>query len=223
MSFPSICATLQGYDRPFLFCLTSRGFYSEINHLLNAVLYAMIIRRRLVVDASPFADGAIVWPDLFNSSLPSASADVLSRIPPDWRITGHLHPGFQKIARTVGRWHRCRRFFLSSAYGFYRNVFAAKRKLAQQLCQPGSSLKVPKPGDLPEPYAAIHVRRGDKTGGDGADGRLVVEGAKIPLQIYLSIVRRKEPHVRRLFFMTDDHAVVAGLKSLAPDMEIDTF
>jgi|LakMenE01Jun11ns_1017448.scaffolds.fasta_scaffold9688224_1 hypothetical protein len=55
------------YGDPFVFCLTGRGFYSEVNNLINAVLFGIVKKRRLYVDESRFAYGSLQWADFFEA------------------------------------------------------------------------------------------------------------------------------------------------------------
>jgi hypothetical protein len=209
------------YSNPFLFSLTSRGFYSEINNLLNAILFGLVTKRRLYVDQSGFADGHLIWSDLYGSHLPLSAGDIQGSIDHLWMITGVKSAGFKVLSGRISSWHHFRRFFLSRSYGFYMNVFAAKRHLARQFCRPVTHLEWP--GSLPVPYAAIHVRRGDKLQGYTWRGNLIVEGENISLRDYLSIIRRKAPHLQSLFVMTDDYQIVEDFRSIDPSLDIFTF
>jgi hypothetical protein len=59
------------------------------------------------------------------------------------------------------------------------------------------------------PYAAIHVRRGDKH----------KEAATTELTAYLDALAQHRPNLRRVFVATDDFAVVRELRHLRPDWE----
>jgi hypothetical protein len=196
---------------PFVFCLTGRGFFSEVNNLLNAILFGIVKKRRLFVDQSRFAYGSLKWDRLFDSALPLINEEGAIHIEKDWIISNFKSPGFQSICTHLKDWHRRRRFFLSRSYGFYANVFMAKRDLARLFCQPVSqnrySLQIPKP------YAAIHVRRGDKVDGFNWKGRFIVEGEDIPIENYLHTLTTIMPGVKNLFIMTDDYRIVESIRS----------
>lgn len=211
------------YSNPFLFSLTGRGFYSEINNLLNAILFGLITKRRLYVDQSKFADGGLKWADLYQSDLPWPTKDVQDLIDPQWIIEGVGSEGFWYIRDFInGRYHD-KRFFLLRSYGFYRSIFAVKSHLACQFCQPVTPLDWPE--DLQVPYAAIHIRRGDKVKGYilPRSGNLIVEGEDVLLSDYLSTIHRQAPHLRSLFVMTDDYQVVNELQDMNPSLNIFTF
>ena len=211
-----------GYGDPFLYSLTKRGFYSEINNLLNVVLYGLVSRRKLIIDQSHFAGGDLVWSDLYKSDLPLLEVDSYKSIHPAWIITGHSSPGFKEIGSSVRRWHRYKRFFFLKPYGFHKNVFAAKRYLARSLCQPLRPAK--ETYTLSGDYAAIHIRRGDKVNGYiSSSGNMIVEGDDCPLGDYLACIRNTSPSVKLIFVMTDQYEVVQSLRSMAPELEIFTL
>jgi hypothetical protein len=208
-------------SHPFLFSLTSRGFYSEINALLNAILFGLATRRRLCVDESVFSGGHLRWSDLYRSDLPWASGDPEEVADPRWRSTGVESTGFWTVHRLVGRWHRYRRFFLSRSFGFQSNVFQAKRHLARQFCQ--ALMPHAEPASLASPYAAIHVRRGDKVKGYLLGKTLRIEGEDVPLTDYLAILRHRAPQLKNLFVMTDDHQVLDDLRALDPGLTVSSL
>src|SRR6516164_421004 len=82
----------EGYGSPFVFHLSYRGFYSEVNNLLNAVIYGLGNRRRLIVDESEWCGGR--WTDFYTVSLPDAPASVVSTVPEEWVINSVFHPHF---------------------------------------------------------------------------------------------------------------------------------
>lgn len=211
------------YSNPFVFSLTSRGFYSEINNLLNAILFGLITKRRLYVDQSSFAGGDLKWADLYQSDLPWVTKDIQDLVDPRWIIEGVEGTGFWDISSFINERHRNRIFFLLRSYGFYGGIFAAKRHLAHQFCQPVVPLNWPE--SLQLPYAAIHVRRGDKIKGyiSPRSGELIIDGDQVILDEYLSILRRRSPHLKSLFVMTDDYQVIDELQTIDPNLNIFTF
>lgn len=209
------------FPNPFLFALTNRGFYSEINNLLNAILFGLATKRRLFVDQSGFADGQLQWSDLYSSELPWSTIEHRPKIDSHWMSLGVQSEGFEAINAPVNRWFRWRRFFFSRSYGYLGSTRAAKGYLARLFCRP--RVLLPCPGSLSTPYAAIHVRRGDKVAGYDADGRFLVEGDDVPLVSYLQLIRKKAPKVRNLFVMTDDYRVIQGLRSIDETFQIHSF
>jgi hypothetical protein len=78
------------------------------------------------------------------------------------------------------------------------------------------TLKEPLIGD---PFAAFHVRRGDKTGGYVVGTERVIEGESTPPSTYLRLLRRNAPDIRTVFVMTDDYRVVDGFRIAYPQYD----
>lgn len=209
-------------SKPFLFGINGRGFYSEINNLLNAMLFGMVEKRRICVDQSRFSYGSIKWSDIFTTNLPSSFECDTRAVASSWKVYNHKSPGFSIISERINLWHRKRRFFASRSYGFYRNVFQAKRTLAMAFCKPRAD-GPPPPPLAPYPYVAIHVRRGDKIDGFRAGRRLAAEGENVPVEKYLSIIDERLPKIKNLFVMTDDYRVIEEIQSARPGLKIYTF
>ncbi len=206
---------------PFRFSLTSRGFYSEVNNVLNAIAYGLVKNRRLLVDETRFGDGLLSWSDFFKNPLPSNPTKLNHPIPWKWEVSHCLTPGFMRIQARVKAWHKYHRPFCMQKFGFYRNYFSLKRQLAGYFCRP--SMAISNPMLEHGPYAAIHVRRGDKTEGYVSHGKFIIESEIAPLQDYLNLVRKASSGVRRVFVMTDDFSVFAQLKDLFPELEFETL
>ena len=92
------------YGRPFIFKLTQRGFYSEVNNLLNAMIFGLAKGRRLIVDESDFE--GLMWSDFFTSSLPTAPQHIIDRVPEPWVIDGSRTYQFWSIWKFVVKRHR---------------------------------------------------------------------------------------------------------------------
>jgi hypothetical protein len=202
----------QSYGSPFVFKLTQRGFYSEVNNLLNAVLFGLAKRRRLIVDESGFEGQN--WTDLFTADLPIAPSSLKSTILKEWCVDGVTHPGFHLIRKWVIR--RNSRFPLLwlPDIGLAGSVFRIKRSLARMLTTPRLSHDIP--SELRRPFAAFHIRRGDKVDGYIINGRLIREGDNIASSAYVDLLNCRAPEVRSIFVMTDDYRCVEEVKTAAP-------
>ena len=221
-----VAELVSGYADPILFSLTQRGFYSEVNNLLNAVLYALVRKRRLIVDQVRFAGGGIHWSDLFTASLPGPPEHEVE-VRPEWVIPCANSRGFHRIRRTARRWHNYRAFFLSPRFGLFRSVLHAKRCLAAELCRPRADLfdGISRPPEIDAgPYAAVHIRRGDKVDGFvNQHNVVVVEGDDTPVSEYVRLLRQHARGLTRVFAMSDDVAAIAELRALAPDLQVFTL
>lgn len=196
--------------RPFALKLTQRGFYSEVNNLLNVMLYGLIRRRRLIVDETDF-EGQ-VWSNIFLSKLPTGH---IEGVHPDWVIWGSELPRFWRIGKTITRRHRKNMPVAVPSIGIFGTVRSAKRDLAGMIFAPRATAP-----ERPGSYASIHVRRGDKI--LDAQG-FPAEGEDIAVKAYLAELRNKAPDLRDVFVMTDDYTSVEQLRDLAPDYRFDTL
>ena len=197
-------------ESPFLFTLTDRGFYSEINNLLNAFLYGLIVKRHLYIDLSMFCKGDLEWSDLYSSQLPLVTESCLHEIEPNWIVESVKSPGFKEIRSVVIQHH------------IEESVFSLKRTLAKKLCKTTQTVEVEK--YFSTPYVAIHIRRGDKVDGYlGGNGILTIEGERNPVEDYLSIIKKQAPDIQHIFVMTDDYTIIDELKAMDHGLEIETF
>jgi hypothetical protein len=65
---------------------------------------------------------------------------------------------------------------------------------------------------LTHPYAAFHVRRGDKIKGYNSARGLMVEGEDARLSAYIALLDRKAPEIKSIFLMTDDYRAADELR-----------
>lgn len=49
------------FGNPFVFALTDRGFFSEVNNLMDAMTYGLVLWRRLIVDQTAFGSRAATY------------------------------------------------------------------------------------------------------------------------------------------------------------------
>ena len=85
------------FGNPFIYSLTRRGLFSEVNNLLNAIAYGLITRRRLFIDESTF--GGLRWTDVFNTSLPTS--EDFPHVSARWRMSSTLDPAFHTISNFI--------------------------------------------------------------------------------------------------------------------------
>lgn len=201
--------TNAGYGRPIALKLTQRGFYSEINNLLNAMLYGLIKRRRLVVDLSEFE--GLQWSDFFVSKLPTGHLEGID-IP--WVIIGARTPKFWKIHRYVTRRHNRRIPIALPSMRLYGSIRHIKRELAFMLFAPHEQ-----PETIQAPYAAFHIRRGDKITHAGGE---TPEGEDTGPQTYIDMLKGRAPDIRSTFVMTDDYTAFEQLQQIAPEYRFTT-
>jgi hypothetical protein len=71
------------------------------------------------------------------------------------------------------------------------------------------------PNALTRPFAAFHIRRGDKVEGYVIDGELIREGDNVAASAYVHLLNRRAPAVRSIFVMTDDYRCVEDVRTAA--------
>lgn len=234
-------AVNDSFGNPFIFTLTDRGLFSEVNNLLNAIAFGLITRRRLLVDQTTFQ--GMAWSDFFDADLPG-SPPLLS-IDPEWVITGAQSRHFTTIRDEVFEmWQRGERFNIASLGLKEFDIFTLRRRIAKLFCvrRTGRDFGCPifhtpsfygteaaqwRKLDLrPQEFAAIQIRRGDKIEGEGyvdAFGQLVIEGETTPISTYIDLIRECAPAINTLFVLTDDYAAMDELRSLAPKLRLLTL
>ena len=224
-----------GFGSPIVYKLTRRGFYSEINNLLNAVFYGLVTGRRLIADESDFQ--GLRWSDFFTAQLPglqrsdffaehlpSSAAPTLRTIDPEWIIDGGRSRHFSTMRKFVMRLHDWHLPLWIPSMSLFGSVFRVKRELAAMLTKP--LLVTSFPDGLTHPYAAFHVRRGDKIKGRWSKSkgkRGMVEGEDVPLSAYVELLDRKAPEIKSIFLMTDDYSAADELRSVKSGRALFTF
>jgi hypothetical protein len=190
-------------DEAIVFGLTRRGLCSEVNCLALGYAYAMITRRHLYVEELAFSPG---WSDLFDVRLATA-ADMPSGYREVLRIPGG-GPNFREM-----------RLFCRSLQGtrvtaeelefegpFEDLFFLLAARLARPV-QPIVEHADRLTGEAP--FAAIHMRRGDKVNGPRHLARpTVIEGEAYDFDDYLGQLELHGPDLEDLFVLTDDYRVL---------------
>jgi hypothetical protein len=233
-------------DNPFIFTLTNRGFFSEVNNLLNAIAFGLIIRRRLSVVQE--RSKGIKWSDFFDADLPRQKRRGGVPIDPEWVITGVFSRHFETIRGEITKlWERRDRLDIPSLGLRDVDIFQLRRMLAYAFCGQrqrrifGRSIRPARTfaGPVAEQwralglqtreFAAIHVRRGDKIEGEDyidASGKKVhgnPEGEMTPLSTYVDLIRQRAREVSTIFVMTDDYRAVEELRDLVPLLQVRTL
>jgi hypothetical protein len=203
----------EGYGSPFVFHLSYRGFYSEVNNLLNAVIYGLGNRRRLIVDESEWCGGR--WTDFYTVSLPDAPASVVSTVPEEWVINSVFHPHFN----TIRQWSLNCGEVSFPELGIEGSIFEVKRLVARMLTQPVFRDKY----RLQSPFAAFHIRRGDKTEGYERQGQRIVEGDHVPGSTYVEFLDRTAPKIQFIYVLTDDYCCVEEVRAAAPNRVVNSL
>jgi hypothetical protein len=209
------------YSDPILHFLTSRGHYSEVNNLLNAMIFALISRRKLVIDQSRFSRGTISWNDFYSSILPASSEVDPNSIAEQWKISDMKSTGLRKLRKFMWALEDASEP-ITTELGTYSSTLPLKRHLANLFCEPAFPLQ--ESLELGDEYAAFHVRRGDKIQTfQNRLGEPVVEGEYIDASSYLTRLREVNSSLQTIFVMTDDYSIVNELSELDPTIRIKTL
>ena len=193
------------FSNPVVYPLSSRGFYSEINCLLIAMVYALHKNRRLYVDCSRF--GGLDWFDFFETPLPMWTESDRSSVPKVELIDLHK-------ARKLVRIRNNLRIPLRIKHTRqYRSVFSIKSELARLMHQPSFTIPRP-PGLAPGSYCAIQIRRGDKVQGYLSRGKMIVEGDDASVEEYAKLLREHADQYDTVFVLTDDYQFFLQLREL---------
>jgi len=219
--------TLNTAERGVLvFQLTSRGFLSEINNMLLAMLYCLENEMEFVLYSRSWVAGCDKgWQDYFIPFC-NEQKNILFYRRSAFRLTGrreHVLNRFQKLffrecfnAHDI--WHlmtaECflARHFDIPELGINGDVFHAKQVLLRIVYRynPDVYDRVRERDDLLsnfQPFVGIHVRRGDK----------IKETKLIPVNRYFEKFLTIEPKMKSVFIATDSYEVVDEFKSLCPE------
>lgn len=202
------------YNKEFtsdlIFELTSRGFYSEILVLYSAIVHCAVFRRRIIVIDDQF--NGLKWNDIFESPIPMIN-NIGKLNPEPIHIEKAKDPWFKRIRKDIYNWSELSPHIILNIpeIGIYGSVFDACRVLAKTLFWPNDEIvedyyRAKKDLGLSTgPYAAFHIRRGDKL--------LQSAGDDISPNAYLEKINIVDPSVEQVFVLTDDYSMVEILKN----------
>lgn len=185
--------------------LGNRGFYAEITTVARAMLYAYLNNFQLSLCSEEFGylykqgwrDYFLPFCDEYDTSI---IEDAVTHFHSDIRGPGTLlnnirtfipeHISFGPI--TIDGKQEILRFFMKLIFKFTPEV---KEKINEHIARL----------TLPYEYNAIHIRRGDKVGG---------EDIFYPAELYLKQLRHKGNTDLPLFIMSDDYGAVQELRNV---------
>ena len=189
-------------DKILVFHLTDRGFYSEINNLLNAAIYCLHNNIGMVVNSKHFLyKEKAGWDDYFERFWEDANNAEHTRY-------FDLH-----YRQSVELWNRVTNYNYETvtmpALDLEGNAFENKRSIAQLIyrLKPDVQALLDKRIEqfkLPKTFAACHISRGDKVG----DMPGYPESERVDGSVYLDKVLEDFPDVRTLFVCSDAYQAV---------------
>ena len=235
-------ATNDSFGNPLIFSLTERGFFSEVNNLLNAIAFGLLTRRRFLVDQTKFQGRA--WHGAIFSPLIFRVRWSLLPVDPEWVITDVQSRHFKTIRDEVfERWQRGERFNIASLALEEVDIFTLRRKIAQLFCFRRTVCNF---GWSIFDTSSFYGTKACAGGARSACGlmslwpsifaaatrskvtsmlpeKLVIEGEKTPISTYIDLIRKFAPAINKLFVLTDDHAAMDELRSYAPKLGLFTL
>jgi hypothetical protein len=215
-------------DRAYIAVVRHPGFLAAVNMLLQSAAYALMDRGHLFVD---FSRAPFDMTDVFKARFAGPEAYDQRR----YARVSHLSKKFDSELWDAMREHMRRAIAEGAAcdlpeIGFSGDVEALVARLADALFDPVEEVRaavdaaVRELGLGQEPYAAFHVRRGDKVNGFvGRKGKVWIEGELVPLDAYVARLRAIAPSVSRVFLMTDDYGAYEEAVASFPDLRFVTL
>lgn len=218
------------HEHRLIFQLTQRGFTSELNNLLLALLYCLENNIEFRLSSRYWgAAHAHGWTDYFSpfckeSNNPFTKIGTIARLPKKIERRQKLYKIFRpKTLFTHDIWQAVQNpAFLNRSFNFPQlgisgDIFHAKRILLTHIYQLNpSSIKAIEQLAVPAPkaYAAFHIRRGDK---------LVSEAKAIKVDAYIAELSRARADIKDVYLATDDYSVVTEMKLKYPEYTIHTL
>jgi hypothetical protein len=213
----------RSYDRPLVFFLSNRGFFSEVTNLITAMVLALVEKRRLVVGQARF--NGYRWQDFFQTALPDAEGERLVVNDQSAIIQGIYSPAFTEMRDWLtGLWNRGATLDLPEI-GVSGSVFDVKRALNGAFCIPRRQMRrdahreMKRLGLVPGQFAALHVRRGDKIRPESG----VPEGQATTPAAYVDAIRAHVPGAKDIFVLTDDFPFLQLLREADRSLRFHTL
>ncbi len=211
-----------------VYCLTRRGFFSEINVLIQHQAYALAHAEDFYVDDH----GANFRMEALFAAPPSSHRELAAD---RYRQIVVCSPKTNREEWTRRRvWVRkaCEDHAVVRAprAGFEGPCDQLVRMLARRIMAPRAELaeavdaEARRLGLDRTPFCAMHIRRGDKTEGYlRKSGVLGFEGERAPVSAYVEEMRQIAPELSTVLMLTDDHRPFAEAAAAYPDLGFVTL
>ena len=215
-------------QRRVIFALTNRGFASELNNLLSAILYCLDEGIEFRMQSRwwtgkhdrgwedyflPFCQENNHWfdrrPSVWSTNLPRRAVDWAHRAVMPNRLLAH---DIFELLR--GEEFAARRFAIPEL-GIDGDVFEAKQKILGMVYRHNDEVERSLQAHSEmlkriKPFVSVHVRRGDKV------APKTWEADAIPVEDYIAEIRRVAPETRRVFVATDDYSGLKAFQARCP-------
>jgi hypothetical protein len=202
-------------SRKLVFHLTKRGFASELNSLVLAVLYCLQNDIEFNLDSHQWSGKHDKgWTDYFEPFCPeqhiSLPAPIRAMRRPredEMSYRQHHHPNtlfITDIWRSMRRKDFLANHFSIPELGIDGDIFHAKHQLLKLIYRPNEQVcnLITQYAELParfSPYVAVHIRRGDKVAGAHK------EANAIAVSHYTRAVRKRGRRVKNVYIASDDY------------------
>jgi len=215
-----------GKEKTLVFQLTKRGFFSEVNNMILAILFCLDHGIEFVLYSKSWSAGTDKgWCDYFLPFCHESSNILFSRRQ-SYRITGrreHVLHSFQKVClrnylSSHDIWPMMRdddflkQYFVIPELGIDGDIFHAKQVLLQMVYRYNSEISCAlkdydRRASEISPFVGMHIRRGDK----------VKEANPVSIQQYVEKISDIIPDARQIFIFSDDYQVLKEFTALAPN------
>ncbi len=203
----------EGFRSEVVYRLTTAGFFAELNHLTNAIIYCLLHQERFALDMLRWnAATGNGWGEYFRSTLPTISEVCV----------GAGTPFFEEIrTEIVHRLFRERRKITLRQVGVRGSIFALKRGITKMLWAPTDDIMVAAEnvlGNLTssiDPFAALHIQKGDKIRpyfDEGTNKWIQKEAEDVHWLNYYSRLREVPDNISKVFVLSDDFAAINCLR-----------
>ncbi len=195
----------RSFEQPLILHLTQRGIFSEVNGVIDAMLFALVHRRRLAIWEQGF--NHLRWSDYFASALEAPEESLLASIAGQQQMTNAKSKPFRRLLAWVETVATSAALLRVDELGIEGHLFDARRAIALRLCQPSKDVRELAHIEMgrlslePGRFAAVHIRRGDKI--HPRPGH-AVEGEDTPIDHVQQVLTSLAPELRDLFVLTDD-------------------
>jgi hypothetical protein len=220
-------STRQGATEAVVYGLTKRGFFSEINVMVENLAYAMAAGEDMYLDDRNFF---LPLDQLLRPTLPSVAdlrEDLYERVTISnpktdfpawshrlWSVKRACDEGLEVEIPELG----FRGNWVALVALLSKRVFVPVEEIATAAARARTEL------GLDQPFCAVHIRRGDKTEGyRKSNGALRIEGRAVPFTAYAEKLALLSPGIRRVFVLSDDYRQVSEARARHPELELITL
>jgi hypothetical protein len=227
---------LNNGKKKLVFQLTIRGFASEINNMLSAILYCLENNIEFILFSKSWtARYDKGWGDYFLPFCKEYTNILFYRqsvfsIKGKERISNFVQKGILRNHYNAhDLWTKIRsseimeQEFDIPELGIKGDIYHAKRAILNMVLRFNNDIIKDRTAQSElliqmKPYVSLHIRRGDKVTGN------LKEADIVSLSKYVEQIEKIKPNISNVFIATDDYSVIEEFKKICPvDWQIITF